>query len=499
MKNITAILILGLLINGCAQPSPNTAITPEAIKINSFLQELVERQQIPGLTLAATRNDSIVYVGAFGFRNVTTKEPMKPSYNFHWASVSKTFVATAIMQLVEKGKLKLDDQVITHVPYFSQKDKNYKDITIRQILNHTSGLGDVDDYEWDKPQNDAAAPERYVKSLKNDKMKFTPGTDWAYSNTAFEILGVVITNVSGMPFETYIKKNIFDPLGMDHSSFIYPEIPDSLRVSGHLWAGRPIVSNVYPYNKIHAPSSTLNSSVIDMTHYAMANLNRGKYKNAKLLSDTTYNILWTNSVNLKDKPAVGAGWFLDQYKGLKAIRHSGGDTGFRSFLLLVPEKNIAVMLVSNYEMCPTNDIAYAVLDMLLGEKPQEMKRHVGFSFAEILVKDGVEKAKAFYKETKKDSTQHRYYLWKEDEEALTYPGYVLLEQKLLDEALEVFKFNLEINPESGHAYGQLGVAYANAGKSDLARLNLRKAIELVPSEKYFKDELKKLDKEKSAR
>jgi CubicO group peptidase (beta-lactamase class C family) len=294
-------------------------------------------------------------------------------------------------------------------------------------------------------------------------------------------------------FETYVKKNIFDPLGMDRSSFIYPEIPDSLRVSGHVWAGRPIVSNVYPYNRIHAPSSTLNSNVIDMTHYAMANLNRGKYKNVQILSDTTYDLLWTNSVNLKDKPNVGAGWFLDQYKGLKAIRHSGGDTGFRSFLLLVPEKNIAVMLVSNYEMCPTNDIAYAVLDMLLGEKPKEMKRHIGFSFAEVLVKEGPEKAKAFYINAKADSTQHRYYLWNEDDEALTYPGYVLLEQKMLDEALEVFRFNLEINPQSGYAYGHFGVAYANTGKRDLAKRNLQKAIDLVPSEEYFKDELKKLE------
>jgi CubicO group peptidase (beta-lactamase class C family) len=200
MKYTTTIFIFGLLINGCAQPSSETPASREAKKIDAALADLVERQQIPGLTVAATRNDSVVYTGAFGFRNVKTKEPMKPGYNFHWASVSKTFVATAIMQLVEQGKLNLDDKVVTHVPYFSQKDKNYKDITVRQMLNHTSGMGDVDDYEWDKPQNDAAAPERYVKRLKNDELKFVPGTDWAYSNTAFEVLGVLIANVSGMPF-----------------------------------------------------------------------------------------------------------------------------------------------------------------------------------------------------------------------------------------------------------------------------------------------------------
>ena len=308
----TLVIILLILFGGCMQRSYDTPVAAEVTKLNIYMQGIVDRQQIPGLTLAATRNDTVVYVGAFGFRNIDTKEPMKATYDFHWASVSKTFVATAIIQLVEKGKIKLDEKLITYLPYFKQKDDDYKLITIRQMLNHTSGIGDVEDYEWDKPQNDDGAPERFVRSLQNDKMLFKPGTDWSYSNTAYEILGVLITTVSGMPFESYVKENILAPLGMTNSSFIYPEIPDSLRVSGHLWAGKPIVSKIYPYNKIHAPSSTLNSNVLEMTHYAMANLHRGKYKNVQILADSSYNLLWTNSVNLKDKPAVGVSWFLNE-------------------------------------------------------------------------------------------------------------------------------------------------------------------------------------------
>ncbi len=472
-------------------------VSNEVKGIDTFLQELMDRQQIPGLSVAATRNDSIIYARAFGFRNIETREPMNTSYNFHWASVSKTFVATAIIQLVEEGKIKLDEKVITYVPYFKQKDENYKNITIKQMLNHTSGIGDVQDYEWDKPQHDEAAPERFVRSLANDKMLFAPGTDWRYSNTAYEILGVVIASASGMPFETYVKKNILEPLGMHSSSFIYPEIPDSLKVKGHLWAGKPVVSKIYPYNRIHAPSSTLNSNVLDMTHYALAHLHRGKYKNVQLLSEASYNLLWTNSVNLKDKPAVGLSWFLNEYKGLKTVSHGGSDTGFRSFLLLVPEKNISVMVACNYELCRSSDIAHAVLDLLLGGKPSEVKRQIGFSFSEVFMKEGVEKAKTFYKNTKADSTQHKYYLWKEDDAAMTYPGYLFMEQKMFDEALEVFKFNVELNPTSGYAYGHLGVAYGRSGKKQLAKENLTKAIELVPTEEYFKEELNKLIKKKT--
>jgi CubicO group peptidase (beta-lactamase class C family) len=489
----TLVIILLVLFVGCTQRSYDSAVAAEVTKINNYLQGIVDRQQIPGLTVAATRNDSVVYTGAFGFKNITTKEPMKASYDFHWASVSKTFVATAIMQLVEKDKIKLDEKLITYLPYFKQKGSDYKVITIRQMLNHTSGIGDVEDYEWDKPQNDDGAPERFVRSLENDEMLFRPGTDWRYSNTAYEILGVLITTVSGMPFESYVKKNILTPLGMTSSSFIYPEIPDSLRVSGHLWAGKPIVSKIYPYNKIHAPSSTLNSNVLEMAYYAMANLHRGKYKDVQILVDSTYNLLWTNSVNLKDKPAVGVSWFLNEHHGLKTMSHSGGDTGFRSFLLLVPEKNISVMVACNYELCRTGDIAHAVLDLLLGEEPEEVKRQIGFPFAEVLMERGPEVAKDYYNYTKADSAENKYFFWQEEDGALTYPGYVLLDQKMFHEAIEVFKFNVEINPKSGWAYGHLGVAYARGGNKNLARENLKKALEIIPTEEYFREELKKMD------
>ena len=494
MKYATIIIFFFYCLFGCNTPPSQPRITAETRKLDTFLSDLIDRQNIPGLTVAATRNDSIVYSGAFGFRNLDTKEPMTTSNIFHWASVSKTFVATAIMQLIEKGKLDLDEKVTTYVPYFKQSGDKYKSITLRQMLNHTSGIGDVDDYEWDKPQNDEAAPERFVRGLENDSLLFAPGENWKYSNTAFEILGVVISRVSGVPFETYVKQNILKPLGMQHSSFVYPEIPDSLRTTGHVWAAKPIVSKVYPYNRIHAPSSTMNSNVLEMTHYAMANLHRGEYNGVRILADSTYNLLWTNSVNMKDKPAIGVSWFLDEHRGLKTAAHGGSDTGFKSYLLLVPEKNISVMLACNYELCQSRDVALAVLDLLLGEKPTDVKTQIGFPFAEILISEGIDKAKEFYTRTKADTSLQRFYYWSEDDAAMVYPGFLLFDNKLNDEAFELFKFNLELNPNSGYARGYLGVAYATKGDKDLARLNLKKAIEMVPSEQYFKNQLKLVEK-----
>jgi len=367
MRYCCTFILLLLFFSGRKKALPETQPSDEVIRINNYLQEVMTNYQIPGLTVAVTKNDTVIYTGAFGVRNIETQEEMKPEYIFHWASVSKTFVGTAIMQLAEKGKIDLDEKLVAYLPYFKQQNTYYQDITIRQMLNHTSGIGDVTDYEWDHPQYDEGAPERYVRSLQNDRMLFKPGTGWSYSNTAFNIIGVVIAEVSGMPFETFIRQNILDPLEMNQTSFLYPEIPDTLRVAGHLSGTTPIVSKIYPYNRIHAPSSTLNSNVVEITHYAMANLNRGKYKNVRILSDASYDVLWTNSVQIDGKPMVGVSWFLDEYQGLMKAAHGGGDTGFRSFLLLVPEKKISVMVVCNYELrtIGTIDIADDILDILL--------------------------------------------------------------------------------------------------------------------------------------
>jgi CubicO group peptidase (beta-lactamase class C family) len=495
MRRFLLIFIVTVFVSACNNPAPELPVENALTKkLNTYLIEMVDRLKLPGLSIAVTRNDSIVYSKAFGYTNINTKQPMRPENIFHWASVSKTFVATGIMQLYEKGTIDLDEKLITYLPYFKQKDPYYNAITIRQMLNHTSGIGDVDNYEWDKPQYDSGALERFVRSIASDNMRFQPGKDMAYSNTAYETLGDVIAKVSGMSFETYIRKNILDPLEMNSTSFLYQEIPDSLRVSGHRWAGEPIVSKHYPYNRMHGPSSTLNSSVLEMTHYAVAHLHRGVYKGKRILADSTYNLWWTNSINLEGKPKIGLAWWLGERHGVKTVSHGGGDTGFRSFFMLIPEKNISVMLVCNYEVIRTYDVATSILDMLLGKEPYLVKRAIGFNFAEVLKAEGLDSAKVFVKKTSEDSVKRTYFVWNEEADAFAYPGYLYLDNDMFEEAIEVLKFNLEQFPNSAWAHSHLAGAYAKAGSNALARQHFQKAIALMPQEEYFKEELKKVGK-----
>ena len=158
--------------------------------------------------------------------------------------------------------------------------------------------------QWDKPQLDGGAAERYVRSLSSEKLLWAPGSGWQYSNMAFDVLGDLIAKVSGLSFEEYMRINILEPIGMVDSSFIYPKIDKKLRTTGH--TGDPArVSAVYPYNRPHAPSSTLNSSVIEMMNWARVNLNRGQLNGIRILKTESYDTLWNGTIDFGNNAQIG--------------------------------------------------------------------------------------------------------------------------------------------------------------------------------------------------
>jgi len=308
-----------------------------AALLDKYLAEQVAKLGMPGMSVAVVRDGKVIYAGARGVRKLGERDTLTPRNVFHFASVSKTFVATAVMQLVERGKLKLDDKVTTILPYFRLADERYRDITIRQMLSHTAGLPPGGAYDWDRPQFDEGAAERYVCSLTSERLLWAPGTEYQYSDLGFDIMGDVIAKVSGQSFEAFVKSNILAPLGMASSSFIYLELDSALRTTGHV-DDPARVSDVFPYNRRHAPSSTLNSSVIDMTRWMLANLNRGELEGRRILQPASYDALWAPTVRIPDKryPGghVGLSWFVKEIAGRRTVFHAGGDVGFRKLTFI---------------------------------------------------------------------------------------------------------------------------------------------------------------------
>src|SRR5499426_1545025 len=158
-------------------------------QLQPIIEQVMEQRSIPGFAIAVVHNQKVVYAAGFGLRNLENKsDKITPQSLFHMASITKPFVATSVMQLVEKRKVDLEAPVVKNLPYFKLNDERYATITVRQMLSHLSGMPDVQDYEWDKPQYDDGALERYVRSLTDRTLIAEPGTKFQYSNMAFEVL-----------------------------------------------------------------------------------------------------------------------------------------------------------------------------------------------------------------------------------------------------------------------------------------------------------------------
>ena len=325
-----------------------------AKKLDEEVERLFRESDSPGLAVGVVRDQELVYAKGFGVTNLETGGEVTPRTLFHMASITKPFVATSIMQLLEQGKLSLDDPIVQHLPYFQLKDERYTALTIRRFLNHSSGMPDVEDYHWDDPEYDEEALERYVRSLADRELLFEPGRWFSYSNLAFEVLGDLIAKVSGQSFADYVKEHILLPLGMKDSSILIRDVDPALLASGHVQGdnGEVLVSEHYAYNRRHGPSSTLHSSVVDMSRWAIANMNRGELEGTRILDASSYELLWkptlTARVRGDNRVLIGLSWFLSSFHGQPTVEHGGGDIGYITNFVMVPDAGVAVIVLSNY-------------------------------------------------------------------------------------------------------------------------------------------------------
>ncbi|MEM1406958.1 MAG: serine hydrolase, partial [Bacteroidota bacterium] len=280
-----------------------------------------ESWNIPGVAIGVLRNDSVLYAKGLGVKSIKTGDAITTKSIFHMASVSKPFTATAIVQLMEQGKLDLDDKLIQYIPYFKMEDTRYREITIKHILTHTSGIPDEDDYEWSQPQYDEDAAKRYASGFSETILDFEPGTEYNYSNAAYDLLANVISSVSGMTFEAYMKKFIFEPVGMTSSTFYTPEVPEDLATTPHILDDSLQIATGYhyPYNRRHAPSSTLQSNVEDMLKWARVNLNKGEIDGKRIYSEDSYHLLTSSQVETQWGANRALGWGIREVGKYKVI------------------------------------------------------------------------------------------------------------------------------------------------------------------------------------
>lgn len=479
-----AIILMGLI---CCKTSSQK--DPKEENIKACIERYFEGYNIPGLSVGIVSQNEIMNTFSFGMKDLSTNDMITERSIFHMASLSKPVTATAIMQLVENGKIKLDDPITTYLPYFELTDSTYGKITIRHILTHTSGMPDVSDYEWDNPQLDEGAAERYVKSLAVEKMIADVGERWRYSNMAYDVLADVIAKVTGTSFEDYVLQNILRPLEMTNSSFIPDDLSPKLRTKGHVWNFGTSVSNIYPYNRRHAPSSCLNSNIADMCNWIIANLNSGAFAKKQILDKTTHDMLITPQFDINDNRSIGLSWFIEDYKGIRTVSHEGSDLGYRSKLLTAPEQSIGIVVASNFNRTPVNEIAFSVLDILLGNEPEPFVIPIDFVIGSEITESGVEGAISTYRKLRNGPSADNYDF---RENQLNRLGYRLIRAERFKDAVEILKLNVELFPNSANVYDSLGEAYMLNGERDLAIKFYEKTLELNSDNESAKEKLLEL-------
>lgn len=332
-------------------------------KIDSIIVKKMNAYNIPGLSIGIVKNDSILYSKGYGIKNINTKEIVTANSNFHTASISKLFTAQAIMILVQENKISLKNKLTELIPELKYKDARIKNITIESVLNHTSGLTDVSGYNWKNNNQSDNSLEEYILGL-NLKLRSEPHTEYNYSNLGYNILGYVIEKLSETNFDEFVKENILIPSQMSNSDFRYFKIVDSIKTSPHskkMISKKIYVQKTYPYTREQAPSSTLNSSANDLSKWMISFL---KSSNS-LSSENSFERML--EPNFNQYPYIGLGFQLSNLNKEKTIGHYGGDKGYRSYLIMVPEKNIGLVLLANcdYDEDFRQEILHPIVKLML--------------------------------------------------------------------------------------------------------------------------------------
>ena len=378
---LTAVTALTILVTPAVPAQSRSDLTSQ---IHDSVEAWRSRNNQPtGLAVGVYQRGTTIFSQGFGTTRLGSTDSVTARTIFHMASVTKPFVATAVMQLADRGKVDIDAAVIWYLPYFKMNDPRAFSITVKQLLTHTAGMPDVTDYRWERPEYDDGSLERYVRGLADSALVFAPGGGWQYSNIGFEVLADLIAKVSGEPFEEYMQRHILTPLAMKHSTLLMTDVDSANLARGHTRnsTGEAVLSSVYPYNRPHAASSTLHSNLTDMLRWAAANLRKGELDGHRILSTAAIDRMWTMAYDRTSEfterarqagrsmryasIGQGLGWRVFTLEGQDLVNHSGGDTGFRSDVLLWPADSSAVVVMMNDETGAPGELSQIIYSILL--------------------------------------------------------------------------------------------------------------------------------------
>jgi CubicO group peptidase (beta-lactamase class C family) len=373
----TMLLTSAVVLAACASPSQQTrpvsrGDTPGAVtQLQAFIQAEMTSQRLAGVSIALVKDQQVLWTQGFGWADQQNKQPATPETLYRVGSISKLFTATAVMQMVEAGQVKLDGPVQAVLPQFQMRSRfgSASAITPRQLLTHHAGLPrDIGQGMW------TADPARFTAvtaALAQQDAAYPPQTVFSYSNLGFDVLGHVVEHVAGQPFESHVQKKLLMPLGMTTASFTAAPPAHALMAKPY---NKGQVAPEPPLRDV--PAGGLNASVLDLGRFlSMVFANGRAGDKAVLQPQTVAQMLSVQNLDVALDLGFrnGLGWMLStlgegSLRGAGPVAHHGGATvNFRSQLYALPEHKLGVVVVSNDANAQqaVNRIAARALELLL--------------------------------------------------------------------------------------------------------------------------------------
>ena len=341
------LIVLAAALSVAAQSTPEAAV-------DAFIKSEMEKQKIPGVSLAVVKDGKPLVVKGYGFANVEHQVPVKPETVFQSGSVGKQFTAMAVMMLVEEGKIGLDDKISK---YLGEAPEAWANVTVRHLLTHTGGLTDYPrDFDFRKDYTE----DELLKRAKEVPTAFAPGEKWAYSNLGYVTLGVIINKVSGKFYGDFLKERVFAPLGMTTARVISEADIVPNRSDGYILREGEIKHQPWVAPSLNTTADgALYLTVHDMIKWDEA------LSNCKLIGKMGYDAMWS-PVKLNDGRThpYGFGWMLRTVNGNRVIEHGGAWQGFKAHIARYPENKLTVIVFANLAQANQERLATGVATII---------------------------------------------------------------------------------------------------------------------------------------
>jgi|ERR1051326_390595 CubicO group peptidase (beta-lactamase class C family) len=324
--------------------------------IDAYIHSEMQAQHIPGLSLLVARKGEIVRAQGYGFSNVELQVPVKPETVFQSGSMGKQFTATAVMMLVEQGKLQLDNPITN---YIKDAPDSWKQVTIRELLSHTAGFTDYPkNFDFHKDRDEAAM----LKIIEGIPLAYTPGTKWSYANLGYATLGILIHQVTGEFYGDFLQKNIFRPLGMSTTRVISEAAIIPNRAAGYRLVKGELKNQEWVAPRVNTTADgSLYFSVLDLAKWDAA------LYTEKLLKRSSLEQMWTVTKLKNGQPNpghYGFGWDIGTKDGHLLYSHSGAWQGFETHISRYANDQLTVVVLTN----------------LAGANPEKIADHVAKTY-----------------------------------------------------------------------------------------------------------------------